>query len=475
MLTSNRTIMLKYYSNKFSLCAIFLMTVLAASCTKELDLKPSDTIDDSKAFQTVSDLNGGLIGAYASLDATTITNVSLTSDECTLPSENSTGRGVSTYRWQYDGSNGTITAGWESNYISVDRVNRVLAYVDKVKSKSSEEVLKRQYKGELLALRAYCHFELLRNFASKYDASAMGVPYMEISEVSNLGRLTFAETISKIKSDLLAAKGLIPSDFDDNTRITLNAVAAIQSRVALYEKNWDDAIKYSSEVISAAPLSNIGDFGDIWKDETNDEVIWKLKRVAGDSRLGDFYYDIKNIVVYAPAFELINAYDKTNDVRYSAYVKFDDARGTGKSKYSVNKYLAGSSGLPNLTDVKLYRTGEMYLIRAEAYAEKNSLQLSAQDLNSLREARIKNYADVSFADKSSLLAAVVLERYKELAFEGHRFFDLRRNNLPITREPADAINALGAINLTSANKEYTYPIPNAEIKANPNVKQNPLY
>ncbi|NRF39887.1 RagB/SusD family nutrient uptake outer membrane protein [Pedobacter foliorum] len=467
--------MLKYYSNKLSLCAIFLVAFLAASCTKELDLKPSDTIDDSKAFQTVPDLNGGLIGAYASLDATTITNVSLTSDECTLPSENSTGRGVATYRWQYDGSSGTITAGWESNYISIDRVNRVLAYVDKVKTKPSEGEVKNQYKGELLALRAYCHFELLRNFASKYEASAMGVPYMEESKVSNPSRLTFAETISKIKADLLAAKGLIPSDFDDNTRITLNAVSAIQARVALYEKNWDDALKYSTEAINAAPLASIDDFADIWKDGTDDEVIWKLKRVTGDSRLGDFYYDIKNIVVYAPAFELINTFDKANDVRYSAYIKFDDTRGAGKSKYSVNKYLAGSSGLPNLTDVKLYRTGEMYLIRAEAYAEKSNLSLAAQDLNELRKARIDGYNDAAFADKQALLTAVVLERYKELAFEGHRFFDLRRNNLPITREPADAINALGATNLSSTNKEYAYPIPNAEIKANSNVKQNPLY
>ena len=467
--------MLKYYSNKLSLCAIFLVAFLAASCTKELDLKPSDTIDDSKAFQTVPDLNGGLIGAYASLDATTITNVSLTSDECTLPSENSTGRGVATYRWQYDGSSGTITAGWESNYISIDRVNRVLAYVDKVKTKSSEEGLKSQYKGELLALRAYCHFELLRNFASKYEASAMGVPYMEESKVSNPSRLTFAETIGKIKADLLTAKGLIPSDFDDNTRITLNAVSAIQARVALYEKNWDDALKYSTEAINAAPLASIDDFADIWKDGTDDEVIWKLKRVTGDSRLGDFYYDIKNIVVYAPAFELINTFDKANDVRYSAYIKFDDTRGAGKSKYSVNKYLEGSSGLPNLTDVKLYRTGEMYLIRAEAYAEKSNLPLAAQDLNALRKARIDGYADAAFADQQALLTAVVLERYKELAFEGHRFFDLRRNNLAITREPADAINALGAINLSSEKKEYVYPIPNAEIKANSNLKQNPLY
>ncbi|MNR01113.1 SusD family protein [compost metagenome] len=71
--------------------------------------------------------------------------------------------------------------------------------------------------------------------------------------------------------------------------------------------------------------------------------------------------------------------------------------------------------------------------------------------------------------------AIVLERYKELAFEGHRFLDPRRNGSPVTRESADTINALGSVTLTSANKQYAYSVPNAEIRANSNMNQNPLY
>ncbi|EDM34978.1 putative outer membrane protein [Pedobacter sp. BAL39] len=466
--------MSKYY-NRLFLPAVFALSLLGASCSKQLDLQPTDTIDDSKAFQTVSDLNGGLLGAYASLNATTITNVSLTSDECMLPSENGTGRGVSTYRWQYDGSNSTITAGWGSNYVTIDIVNRVLNFVDRVKSKPAEETLRQQYKGELLAMRAYCHFELLRNFAAAYETSALGIPYMEESKVSKPSRLLFGESIAKVKADLIAAKALIPASFDDNTRITLPAISAMQARVALYERNWTDAITFSTEAINAVPLASISEFPDIWKDESEAEVIWKLKRVTGDSRIGDFYYDTRNIVLYAPAFELINTFDQVNDVRYGAYVKFDDTRGQGKSLYSVNKYLEGSSGLPNLTDVKLYRTAELYLIRAEAYAEQNNPGLATQALNELRAERIEGYTDAAFGDKAELITAITLERYKELAFEGHRFFDLRRLGLPITRIPADAINTLGAITLTSDEKQYAYPIPNAEITANRNVRQNPLY
>jgi hypothetical protein len=123
----------------------------------------------------------------------------------------------------------------------------------------------------------------------------------------------------------------------------------------------------------------------------------------------------------------------------------------------------------------LFRTGEMYLILAEALAENNNEQGGADALNELRAARITGYTTATFADKDTLIRAVYAERFKELAFEGHRFFDLRRRNLPVTREPADAINALGATLLQSTDTRYTFPIPDAEIQANKNMSQNSNY
>lgn len=466
--------MLKKYNYKLLVMTLAIITLFAASCSKQLDLKPTDNIYDPNAFQSVSDLNGGLLGAYVSLSTSSIYSVALTSDECNLPSENSTGRGVATFRWQYDGSSSTITGNWGENYVTIDRVNRVLSYVDKVKVKNGEEELKNQYKGELLALRGFCHLELLRYFAAKYENTALGVPYMEASVVSAPKRLSFSETISKIKTDLTAAKALIPASFDDNARITINAIAAIQARVALYERNWDDAIKYSTEVIEAVPLADRDAFPKVWTDDSNDEVIWKQKRSADDSSLGD-YFNSRRIAYYAPAFKLIDTYDKENDIRYEPYILFDDERGSGKSEYLINKYRTGSLDILNVTDNKLFRTGEMYLIRAEAYAEKENVPLAAQDLNDLRAARIKDYINEDFANKDAVITAIMLERYKELAFEGHRFFDLRRRNLPIERGSNDTQNTLGAIKLNPTDKQYVYPIPNNEIRANKNIIQNPLY
>lgn len=460
---------------------ITVITFAATACNKQLDLRPSDYIDPEGAYQNVEDVNQGLLGAYSALSYySSIRYTSLITDENMLPSENSTGSGFATHRWQYDGS--FLHDAWKDNYIAIDRLNRALSASYRVAVKPSEHEALVQYRGELLALRAYCHLELVRNFAEKYEPAAMGVPYMDSSFIGKPARLSFAATMGRINEDLAAAKGMIPAGFDDRTRISKAAVAALQARVALYEKNWDNAITYATEAIGALPLANRTQFPQIWKDNSTAEVFWKLKRVTGDEEIGNFYTQAGFLdnpagrrLYYAASYKLTNLFDKANDIRFSSYIKIDAGRqAAGNVPNAVVKYIAANAA-SNLVDVKLLRTGEMYLIRAEAYAEKDQPGLAANDLNSLRAARIAGYTPQTFADKAAIIAAIYNERFKELAFEGHRHFDLRRRNLNISRNPEDAVNALGAVLLTPNDPEYVFPIPNSELRANPNMKQNPGY
>jgi hypothetical protein len=459
--------------------------LLLSSCNKKLDLLPTDDIDPSKAFRTVSDVNAGLLGAYAALNyRSSIFYTTRITDEVMLPSENNTGSGIGTYRWQYDGS--FQHEAWYDNYQAIDRANRVLAVIDDIPAKNAEETeLKTQYKGELLAVRAYCHFELIRNFASGYVADSLGVIYMEKSELSKPERLSFGATMAKINADLDVAKTLIPAGFDDNTRITSLGVSAIQARVALYEKNWPNAIKYATEVINGAPLATRSEFPKIWHESNTAEVIWELARVESDDEtpLGDVYTEATFLInpagsrlYYAASHELTDLFDQANDIRFSSYIIIDQGRlNEGKMPNAVIKYTKNGSNNRNLVNIKLFRTGEMYLIRSEAYAGNDQLDLAADDLNELRATRINGYADQNFASKAVLLDAIEKERFKELAFEGHRHHDLRRWNLPITRLPEDAVNAMGAVNLPPTKAQYRWPIPYSEIRINPNLKQNPFY
>lgn len=470
MLIFNNKVMINKTYKKF----VVLLAIIAmgTSCTK-LDLKPSDVILPEVAFRNISDINLGVIGVYAPIDNSTLTLSSIVSDEATYPTENTVGN-TDAFRWLYNGSNGSVTGFYYTNYQAIDRANRVLEAIDKLNFTASELALANQYRGELLALRAYLHFELLRAYASSYDAGALGITYMEKSAITYPARDKFEVVIAKAKADLAAAKALIPTTFTDKTRVTRIAVAAIQARLALYEKNWADAITYSTEVINAVPLASKTQFPGIWTDLNDSEVIWKLKRVSGDSRTGDFFFrQSGSIVLYAPAFKLIATYDQANDIRYAAYIKFDNTRTGTKSKYLVNKYIGGTSSLPGLADVKQFRTGEMYLIRAEARAETTGD--AAGDINTLRAARINGYVNVTFADKAALISAVYDERYKELAFEGHRFFDLKRRNLSVQRLATDAAGTGSALTLAPSQAQYALPIPATEISVNKNVVQNPNY
>ncbi|MFC3199847.1 RagB/SusD family nutrient uptake outer membrane protein [Parapedobacter deserti] len=452
-----------------------LAAAMLASCNA-LDLGPTDTIDPSRAFRNVNDLNMGLLGAYAVLDFTLIGVTSVVSDEAVMPEENTVSNSDA-YRWLYTSSSGSVTSAFAEYYMAIDRANRVLAAMDQVSAaNAAEEQLKARYRGELLALRAYAHFELLRAYASAYEPGALGVPYMKESAIGSPTRAPFEAVVANLYGDLATAKSLIPSDFTDRTRITSAAVSAMQARVALYARDWELAHQYASEAIERAPLADRSDFADIWVDQSQAEVIWKLSRVVGDSRIGGFYFrEAGGIALYAPSQKLMATYDRNNDIRFSAYVSHQPGRGAGKSEYLVEKYRGGDPDAPGLTDIKLFRTGELYLIKAEALAEDNQISAANEALNTLRSQRIAGYADRHYGGKDDLIQAVYEERYKELAFEGHRFFDLRRRRLPVERSPLDAANTSGALTLTPNQAQYALPIPTDELRVNPNMEQNPNY
>lgn len=442
----------------------------------DLDVKPTESIDQGVAFQSVDDLNAGVLGVYAAISTSTISVSSLLSDEAMWPLENNTNRGTQTFSWKQDGLTADVITAWANYYQVLDRANRILEVIDNVYASALESDTKRQLKGELLALRAFCHLELLRHYAVDYKPASMGIPVMLRSEIGKPRRDTVRRVYEQINIDLAAAKSLIPTGFSNKNRITGLAVSALQARAALWQQDWDAAITASTEVIDAMPLADRAEFPDVWLDRSNAGVIWKLKREAQDAKFGDFYRDGANRVLFAPSFKLISTFDAANDVRFDAYIK-DLAPGAPERRWTVNKYVGGQAALVNLADIKLFRVAEMYLVRAEAYAAKGVTGLASgtKDLNDLRARRINGYLPQVFATPADLLEALLLERYKELAFEGHRYFDLRRKERNIERWTEDVAQAPTALTLTPDDRAYYLPIPARERQANENVLQHPKY
>jgi hypothetical protein len=150
----------------------------------------------------------------------------------------------------------------------------------------------------------------------------------------------------------------------------------------------------------------------------------------------------------------------------------------------IDKY-PGKNLAHTANDIKVFRTSEIYFIKAECLVRNGDLTGAAALIQQVRQAR--NYitgATVptpSYANATAALADILLERRKELAFEGHRYIDLKRLGADAgatgtDRDATDAANsnAISPVNILLGDYRFTLPIPQSEININP-LTQNPGY
>jgi starch-binding outer membrane protein, SusD/RagB family len=479
------------FSFKFLL---IIMTILSLfSCEKKLtDLQPIDQIPAEKAISTMNDLASAVNGVYATWIARRSISISnLISDEARL----GTGSGYrnvgnALFNWQHvsdsqewrDDDNGGV---WTNLYAVIDRANRVLELMVPVPTaNATEATLKVQYRGEMLAARAMSHLELLRCYSqtAEYNGSALGVvlqsTYSKSVASYTPARNTQAEVMALIDADLIAARAAIPTSSIDIGRITRNAVIGAQVRAALHVKNWQGVIDRANEVVPLQPLTSIASYPALWTTRTlaadqSTEVLWKLNVSAANlaSAVGAMWQDANGAVQASAAFKLTSTFNTVTDVRYSTFFR-------PGSVILIGKYGAVPPVTENFQfDIKMMRTSEIVLARAEAYAELSTPNIAASnaDLSLLRTNRITGYVHVPVATKAALIDEILLERYKELCYEGQRYFDLRRRSLPIVRDVSDIGGIPTSQTLPVTDFHYILPIPNQERQANPNIAQNTGY
>jgi len=147
----------------------------------------------------------------------------------------------------------------------------------------------------------------------------------------------------------------------------------------------------------------------------------------------------------------------------------------------IQKY-PGSEGQPLMNDLKVFRSSEMLLILAEARAAQNDLAGAAALIGQLRTARFGSaQADPVFGSQAAAFGGILDERRVELAFEGHRYKDLKRLGTAagrgIDRNMIDCTEQGNACTLAANDFRFTLPIPIVEITGNPGIaeEQNPGY
>ena len=444
-------------------------------------------------------------------------------------------RFLAAYTWQPDMFKMMEEAGYsntnmyEQYYELILGANAVIDYIDQVNDEKQNinYVLAQAY-----ALRGFLYFKLVNIFGQPINSQpdALGVPLKLNSGVENtenaLARRTVKDVYSQVINDLKEAERLyetLPADkqFAKDYRTSLPMVQLLLSRVHLYQENWSDAASYAHKVMTNSNFKLL----DLNVVETlteegypfyktyhayseSSEVIWVYGSVsdmgswvmsyAGTSNPKD-----NNRVMHAyfkASDDLMETYEDT-DLRKERYIikkAVRDERGIdiwtpmAIGKLSVNIPQDNGVSLNNFYKPisgsgvfgRSLRLSEAYLNYAEAKAMMYQMGTDANGAteaqDALDELRVKRYAANDFksldiTDAEELIQFVRNERRRELCFEDHRWYDLRRWGMKeIKHVWYNDANTKSTFTLTQGDKGYTIPIPDEAMDLNAALKQNEL-
>lgn len=497
---------------KLNLFYILSLLFVAVSCNDAIEIDQPGRLGAENAFQTVDDLQAGLFGVYNRLDITPeIAFTAVFTDELAIGFD-SGGQGLQDYGFTLNAGSATPAAIWTRSYAAINAANRLIDAALALTPGDGEQAAYNDILGQAYAIRAYQHFRLQSFFTTDLtDDSALGVFAVDFVPTidQELLRNTNAEVFGLITADLDRAQGLITTQ-DDPIYISLDFVKALRARMAAYRQNYTVAGPLAEELLNKYDLATQEEYEDIWFDDSNAEIIFKLERTIGDSYdvqgatgtpagtgwLGARFAFVTRGVDGSPYFEmgrsLFNLLD-TADVRYDAIVHPssvidpDYAQGQGGETNDIlviDKY-PGSEGRPLMNDQKIFRSAEMLLLLAEVRAAAGNFNgesnTTASLIKRLRDARFDDDTILPvYANQADAFADILEERRIELAFEGHRYLDLKRlgerANRGVSKDPVDC-EFNGACTLAPTDYRFTFPLPIVEFNANPGLReqQNPGY
>lgn len=274
------------------------------------------------------------------------------------------------------------------------------------------------------------------------------------------------------------------------------AVWALLSRVYLYKNELDSCILYSDMIINSEmfELETAETYPSYFPSaKTGSESIWLIPYNLVDDQLegavASMIYNGNNCwgeEGATPSLMKDMGFGTDmvdNDQRWKYILTDVPVVKNGVNMYYISKF-SEQDGSPTLSSPVFLRLAEVYLNRAEAYAKKTQVPPAVADINLIRENRLlvpdENLYDEGSVSSDEILDIVLKERRIELAFEGHRIFDLLRNGLDIVRNywgfHLDSYNGVpvssepgidaGGVLFHADDPNLIYPIPSSEISTN---------
>jgi starch-binding outer membrane protein, SusD/RagB family len=478
---------MKRINGIYTFC-FFVMVIFSGACHKQLNTIPDAQLTELKTFDDVQNALRGCYDGFQSLSyyANTANSGSpsawsalpdLMGDDFVEALE-SLGNWNLQSEMIYSTDDAVVLGAFSQPYEIISRANNVLAAIASFETGATNLEAKR-IKAQALAIRAHAHFDLLRYFATEYsrNSTALGVPVVTVFNPATAlttlpSRKTVKETYDAIYADLLSA--LIAFRAGGNTTsngsrnyIDSTVVYAMRARVNYYASDWAGVIADATVALDLRPLSPTADFVSVFATAGEaapvSEVYWAIPsdnamRPGGaTSGSGASYRVTSALTTIIQSFG--GAY--TN----SGITRFNQA-GIGTARTLCWKY-------PGIRSFKVFRAGEMMLMRAEAKHRIGDIT-ALTDLNLLRTARgVANGTETG----ASLLTAILTLRRVELLGEGHRWFDIKRSTKTIVRAEcgSSGFSRASKCTISATERGWTFPIPFNDIKVNANLIQNPGY
>ncbi len=480
-----------------------VMLVSVVSCNDAIEIDQPGRLGADAAFRSVSDLRAGLLGAYNFLDTTNEIGFTASFTDEVFRGTDNGGQNLAIQNFNLNSTDAYVSSIWNSYYAAIGLANRIIAASETIDRSENPEDFDNVV-AQAYSIRAFSHFQILTYFSTDYeDDSALAgllltAPTDDI--FANVGRSTNGEFYEQIASDLAISSSLLNTEpgvkfmgRDFNT--------ALRARIAAYRGQYTQADGFAASLLESYPIANPAQYAAMYEDADFTEVIFSLERSIGDTYdgqgtagggwAGSLFAFVDATDSGGPFMELsrstYNILNGTPDIRLAVNVNIDDSSPdpdyasnpnfVNDDVLLVGKYPGGAQ--PLLNDLKVFRSAEMLLIRAEAAADAGNLVGAANFVKQLRDARFGFPQPLpTYANQTEAFGDILDERRLEFLLEGHRYVDLKRlgerGNRTIDRDDTECA-LLAACSIPVTDNRFTMPIPLGELTGNAGITQNPGY
>lgn len=460
------------YTRYLNSALVIVGSLVFAAC--DLAVEPSNNVPPEQATENIAGVRSILTSAYSRLqDSDLYGNELLILPD--LMSDNArTSQPAVNRTAEYSNSVNSHMGNWDDSYVAINEANYAIASARELVDE--EPTLANRYLGEALFLRALFYFDLARLFSYEPGKAVnnftTGVvirtePTRTAADAEKKERSTVEEVYQQIEKDLQESITLLTTHGNSNPyAATRGNAEALLGKVYLYWGKYSNAVTQFSAAMThtTARLAEANEVAGMFAKAPNTESLFEVNYDAATETL--WVNDCSACYTWPsgtwfsmwPSAELLALFP-AGDARLALYPT------TATGIRYVNKYTYARGSWTDNSPV--IRFADVLLMRAEAYAEQGQTTQALADLNLVRSKR--NVASVNLSG-AALLDEIQNERRRELAFEGHRWFDLKRRGRDITK-PAFGGNPT----VPYSDFRILAPLPANQITNNALLKQNPGY